>query len=525
MSVKRTEYLPWPGPQEYPGPDTKPNLNYSAPDATLVHGRYGWEWEEDTSAAVQDVKAAVDAAKGIQRFLNISTDQLTVKSTAFINEAIIQKIWTRVITAEEGEFAKIKANMIEAHKVVADEVRAGAIDGMVITGATFQTGPPGTNPRILIDKQGMDVWDENGKHTFAVSKKGNVRVDGSVGISDSWSNCFFEDVKANGGQDIDGAGVKIGVGLLFNRNTGSDYRVPGAITIRERPDGTPSIQFFAPSWTTQTANMDLSSKKINIVAPMGGELDIDNAGVEVKYKGKLALLCTDDRVLLRGAKYESGQFGVRCSANESSLSWDWNCDVRMYTDNGGPGQVAQLTANNSKLTLQSNPDTDYVANVLGGGLYAWGRLAGTNKQFIIPHPLDPMNRALQHACTESPWPSVEYWDTVEIGSDGTAVVDLPEYFNALHRPDLPVGVFCQGPGSPYASEVRMGRFTVHGEPGSRVCWLVKAARRSETTLGNTYDDPPVEGPYMWNRAPGNEEGDPRNPIDLRWLYQPPVPTS
>lgn len=100
MAVKRTEYLPWPGPQEYPGPDTKPNLNYSAPDATLVHGRYGWEWEEDTSAAVQDVKAAVDAAKGIQRFLNISTDQLTVKSTAFINEAIIQKIWTRVITAE-----------------------------------------------------------------------------------------------------------------------------------------------------------------------------------------------------------------------------------------------------------------------------------------------------------------------------------------------------------------------------------------------------------------------------------------
>lgn len=532
MAVKRTEYLPWPGPQEYPGPDTKPNLNYSAPDATLVHGRFGWEWEEDTSAAVQDVKAAVDAAKGIQRFLNISTDQLTVKSTAFINEAIIQKIWTRVITAEEGEFAKIKANMIEAHTVVADEVRAGAIDGMVITGATFQTGPQGSTPRILINTQGMDVWDEGNKNTLSVSNKGHVRIDGSVGISDSWSNCFFQDVTVNGGKDVDPDGTKMGVGLLFNRKTGTDYRVPGTITIRERADGTPSIQLWAPSWTTRTANMDLSSTKINIVAPSGGELDIDAAGVEVKYKGKLALLCTDDRVLLRGAKYESGQFGVRCNASGSALSWDWNCDVRMYTDSDGPGQVAQLTANGSRFSLQSNKDAGYVANILGGGLYVWGTLGSSDKRFVIPHPLDPMERTLQHSCTESPWPGVEYWDVVEVGPDGTAVVDLPDYFNALHRPDLPVVVLCQGPGAPHASEVRMGRFTVQGEPGSRVCWLVKAVRRSKEAAGFTRDNPPVEGPTLGRvgrgtpmPSGGREEGDPENPPDLRWLYQPPVPAS
>ena len=525
MAVKRTEYLPWPGPQEYPGPDTKPNLNYSAPDATLVHGRYGWEWEEDTSAAVQDVKAAVDAAKGIQRFLNISTDQLTVKSTAFINEAIIQKIWTRVITAEEGEFAKIKANMIEAHKVVADEVRAGAIDGMVITGATIQTGPEGSKPRIVIDAQGMDVWDEDNKHTFAVSRKGDVRIDGSVGISDSWSNCFFQDVKVNGGKDVDPDGTKMGVGLLFNRKTGTDYRVPGTITIREKADGEPSIHFYAPSWTTSVASMELAGSFISIWTPNGASLRIDNAGLNGYYKNKLVLECTDDHISFRGAKYRAGQFGVLGNNRLVALSWDWKCDVRMYTSDDGAGQCAQLTANNSRLIVQSNPDTEYVTTIQGGGLYAWGRLGASDKRFIIPHPLDPMNRALQHSCTESPWPGVEYWDAVEVGADGTAVVVLPEYFNALHRPDLPVGVFCQGPGSPYASEVRMGRFTVHGEPGSRVCWLVKAVRRSDATMGNTYEDPPIEGPYMWNRPPGNEEGDPANPMDLRWLYQPPVPTS
>lgn len=523
MAVKRTEYLPWPGPQEYPGPDTRPNLNYSAPDATLVHGRFGWEWEEDTSAAVQDVKAAVDAAKGIQRFLNISTDQLTVKSTAFINEAIIQKIWTRVITAEEGEFAKIKANMIEAHTVVADEVRAGAIDGMVITGATFQTGPQGSTPRILINTQGMDVWDEGNKNTLSVSNKGHVRIDGSVGISDSWSNCFFQDVTVNGGRDVDPDGTKMGVGLLFNRKTGTDYRVPGTITIRERADGTPSIQLWAPSWTTKAANMEFASSFISIWAPGGASLRIDDKGLKGYYNNNLVLECTDDYISFRGAKYRAGQFGVVGNDEIIALSWDWKCDVSMYTTSDR-GQVARLRANDYSLRVASKDPYGFQVRT-SGSMWVHGTLNADDKKFVIPHPLDPMNRALQHWCTESPWPGVEYWDSVEVGPDGTAVAELPEYFNALHRPDLPVVVLCQGPGAPYASEVRLGRFTVHGEPGSRVCWLVKAVRRSGATMGDTYENPPVEGPYVWNSAQDDDEADPSNPLDLRWLYQPPVPTS
>ena len=100
MAVRQTEYISWPGPQEGPGEDFLPYVNRSARDTTVVHGQYGWEWTEDTSDATQKVKMAVDAAKGIQRFINITTDQLTVTGTAFITEAVIQKIWTRIITAE-----------------------------------------------------------------------------------------------------------------------------------------------------------------------------------------------------------------------------------------------------------------------------------------------------------------------------------------------------------------------------------------------------------------------------------------
>jgi len=522
MAGKATEYIPWPGAGMPPGERTNPGGNKTAPDTKVVHGRYGWEWTEDDSQAVSDVKAAADAAKGIQRFINISTDQLTVTGTAFINEAIIQKIWTRIITAKEGEFGKLKAGMIEAHRVIADEVKAGAIDGMVITGATFQTGPKGSRPRILIDAQGMDVWDENNKRTLSVSSKGHVRVDGSVGISDSWSNCFFEDVTVEGGKDVDSDGVKMGVGLLFNRNTGTDYRVPGAITIRERVDKMPSIQLYAPSWTTSAANLELASGFISIWTPNGASMRIDNAGLRGFYKNNLTLECTDDHISFRGAKYRAGQFGVLGNGEIIALSWDWECDVSMYTTSDR-GQVARLRANNHNLQVGSKDSYGFPVRS-SGSMWVHGTLNADNKRFLIPHPLDPMNRGLQHWCTESPWPGVEYWDSVEVGSDGAAVVELPEYFNALHRPDLPVVVLCQGPGSPYASEVRLGRFTVHGEPGSRVYWLVKAVRRSGETRGDTYENPPVEGPYVWDDVLDGDEGDPLNPKDLRWLYEPPVPT-
>lgn len=525
MGGKATEYIPWPGPGMPPGERTNPGGNKTAPDSKIVHGRYGWEWTEDESQATGDVKAAVDAAKGIQRFINISTDQLTVTGTAFINEAIIQKIWTRIITAKEGEFGKLKAGMIEAHHVIADEVRAGAIDGMVITGALFQTKKYGQYPRIAISSDGMYVWDQNDRNTLSINSSGNIWIDGQVGINDTWSWARFIDLKANEtGTDIGGNGRHVGVGIEFQR-TNNPYRTSGAITIVENASGVPRLDFQAPSRRTGEApRFELSENRIAISSShsSGGAILLDSDGFYAQANGKSAVYSGYNEFYLRSGRYSSGTFGVKGNIDGIYLSWDSNCSVRQYTAKDTRGQLIEVDSNGHFVQIRQGHYDGY-SIALVGDTWVFGRLGANNKTFIIEHPLDPYGKMLMHSCTESPWPGVEYWDTVTVGEDGTVEVALPGYFNALHRPDLPLAVLCSGPGSPWATRVRMGRFTVHGEPGATVSWLVKAVRRADHTRTLDRDHPPVEAPAM-RPAPTLDGDVVTDPKDLRWLYEPPVPT-
>lgn len=525
MAGKATEYIPWPGPGMPPGERTNPGGNKTAPDSKVVHGRYGWEWTEDDSQATGDVKAAVDAAKGIQRFINISTDQLTVTGTAFINEAIIQKIWTRIITAKEGEFGKLKAGMIEAHRVIADEVKAGAIDGMVITGALFQTKPYGQYPRIALSSDGMYVWDKNNRNTLSINNDGTIWLDGQVGISDTWSWSNFVDLKANDTKtDVGGDGRRVGVGIQFQRQN-NPYTTAGSITIVENASGIPRLDFQAPSRTAGEApRFELSENRIAIASSVsrGGVVLLDSDGVYLQANGKAAVYSGYDSFYVRSGRYSSGTFGLRGNRDGIYLSWDSNCSMRQYTAQGTPGQLIELASGSHYMQIRQGHFGNYNIS-LTGDTWVHGKFGANNKTFIIEHPLDPYGKMLMHSCTESPWPGVEYWDTVTVGPDGAVDVVLPDYFNALHRPDLPLAVLCSGPGSPWATRVRMGRFTVYGVPGSAVSWLVKAVRRAEHTRALDRDHPPVESPAM-RPAPTQDGEAVTDPKDLRWLYEPPVPT-
>ncbi|MFI7126001.1 hypothetical protein ACIBQ1_09925 [Nonomuraea sp. NPDC050153] len=100
------------------------------------------------------------------------------------------------------------------------------------------------------------------------------------------------------------------------------------------------------------------------------------------------------------------------------------------------------------------------------------------KSFVIDHPIDS-DRYLVHACTESPAPGVEYWGEVELDADGRAIVELPGYFEALTRPDgryVSVNTCSDEIRNASATYPTDGRFTIHGGPGLRVAWLVKAIR-------------------------------------------------
>lgn len=133
-----------------------------------------------------------------------------------------------------------------------------------------------------------------------------------------------------------------------------------------------------------------------------------------------------------------------------------------YTGGGGDllAQVYQDTGGNLRIT---------------GGL----QVSGT-KNFVMQHPTET-GWILRHASTESPVNGVEYWGESYIEPEGTVIVKLPRYFEALTKASnrnvqlTPI----DHPAALAASRIVGGEFTVTGPPGAEFTWLVKAERASQ----------------------------------------------
>jgi hypothetical protein len=120
---------------------------------------------------------------------------------------------------------------------------------------------------------------------------------------------------------------------------------------------------------------------------------------------------------------------------------------------------------------------------VGGTLYASG-----GKSFLIPHPLAPRNKMLVHGAVEGPEFAVYYRGQSQL-SDGRVSVALPDYFEALTRPeDRTVQLTCVGDYSPLfvSSAPANGqlevRTTAQGNPSQAFYWEVKAVRADVARL-------------------------------------------
>ena len=84
------------------------------------------------------------------RFLKIEANQI-IASNANFDEAVAKKLWSQIVTAKEGVFDKIKANMLAV----------GALDGQIITGATVADGRGGRG-RVILDSNGLRLVSADG---------------------------------------------------------------------------------------------------------------------------------------------------------------------------------------------------------------------------------------------------------------------------------------------------------------------------------------------------------------------------
>lgn len=459
------------------------------------------------SANIPEI-AARKIASDVGRFLEITTDQLTVTGNASFVNATAHHVWTEIVTAGQGEFEQIKAGMLAANSVNASNIQGGAIDGQVITGATIQTSKQ-NNSGIKIDSWGMRAYRPNGRTAFSVNAAtGGVYVDGDVGISDTWSKARFVDIiEQLSGNDVGQRGDRWGVGLEMNKLS-SPYKYSALVTFKEDPTNRGGILYFqAPSNTDNgTPNMRLSTTGLQVY---GGKtvtwsMSASNSGFSAGSAGKASI-----------------------SVNNYSSSIGMNGDIPFEVREDAlhlkvVGNFWRGFWAYSKATVMGW-SKDKQAVVDDNGFRAVG-----GKTFImrVPGEWQKRQKMLQHCCTESPYDGIEYWENLTLDSEGRATWVLPDYVPKIASPAAPWVVLTSSTATAtlnrtgYGVDASPWSVDVLGKPGETVAVLVKGARQiddwdpdtdivklRDRAVESVWVDPPLPSPSgEENDVPRDEWG-------------------
>lgn len=434
------------------------------------------------SAAINDL-AARRIAGDIGKFLQLTTDQLTVTGNASFVDLTAKHVWTRIINARSGEFEKIKAGMIAANAITADNIRAGAIDGQVITGASIQTDRQ-NNRGLKIDNSGMRAYSASGWKSLDINAHtGEITISGSLGRQDTWSKVWFDDITwARTGTDISPTGAKIGCGLAFN-SLEDDWEDAALFIQKDANTGEPSItlQSAARRGAASRPSLILGTQQVSLTLGPNGDW------------GTLAM----------------SKYGFSSRIHNASLDFnDSGISYRKTSDNGHA--FFGLGRDWATLTTLGNKNSGMWVNA-HATILAWrkypqiwldndGIHMNPEKKFTMQVPKLTKERGglwLSHACTESPYDGVEYWENLTLDGQGRARWKLPDYVPRIASPVAPWVVFASGTASAEIdrSDPDLWAVTVTGEPGARVDVLVKGAR-----MVNTGEDDADGEPIMKDNA-------------------------
>jgi hypothetical protein len=149
-----------------------------------------------------------------------------------------------------------------------------------------------------------------------------------------------------------------------------------------------------------------------------------------------------------------------------------------YTMAGGNNGHTYINAvTGAAVHLRINSVDQLVAT--SGNVDVLGTLSKGGGSFKIDHPLDPANKYLYQSFVESPDMMNIYNGVATLSKHGDAVVQLPQWFNALNR-DFRYQLTCIGGFAPVyiASEVSGNQFKIGGgRPGMKVSWQVTGIRQ------------------------------------------------
>ncbi len=119
------------------------------------------------------------------------------------------------------------------------------------------------------------------------------------------------------------------------------------------------------------------------------------------------------------------------------------------------------------------------AAIFWGKVYVSGLLSKGGGGFKIDHPLEPRDKYLSHSFVESPDMKNIYDGVAVLDANGEAVIELPNWFEALNT-DFRYQLTCIGGYAPVyiAQEIEGNRFKIAGgNSGMKVSWQVTGIRQ------------------------------------------------
>lgn len=411
------------------------------------------------SASINEL-AARKIAADTGRFLQLTTDQLTVTGNASFVDATARHVWAKVVSAPLGEFEQIKAGMIAANAISANNLQAGAVDGQVITGATIQT-TRSSNRGMKISSDGMQVYSDSGWKSLDINARtGAISISGYISRQDSWSRVWFNDIiSRDNGQD-DFNGYKHGCGLAFNSL--EDDWWDGVISLNKSSTGDPSLSIQGPypkQLGKASPYISVGTAAISMYTPQNNSsFSFNNLGLHLQAQS------------------------VYWWMNDQGFSFGTKADdkPRLYI---GKGFISIRTMDDPNLRYWADRNTTTMQ--FTNSYQVWIGSSGVNivggKKFSMRVPVLSDQRGglwLEHSCTESPYDGIEYWENVDLDSSGRARWTLPDYVPRIASRKAPWVVFASDGARAVLdrSDPEEWHVDVTGAPSSTVAVLVKGAR-------------------------------------------------
>ena len=151
----------------------------------------------------------------------------------------------------------------------------------------------------------------------------------------------------------------------------------------------------------------------------------------------------------------------------------------LIVGNGGGNDTVVISANGGGAPLFAQGTGGSLFLDANGNLSVSGAISAGVKDFKIDHPLDPANKYLYHASVESSEMMNIYTGTAMMDLSGSAVVTLPDWFEAVNgdfRYQL-TAIGAPAPNLHIGREISNHQFVIAGgQSGMKVSWQVTGVR-------------------------------------------------